>query len=600
MKVAALRTATILLLGAALLAGIHVQHAGVIETLRAAHRREADQRAIHAVESLRETFVALYQGLRTIARFPAVRDIGRHAEGLEGDTRTAVQELYNNLAGNVALSEVYIVPAGFDPDRVDPATGTLEVPITTFDSLIIGRNADDAHEAEHESDHEVEEIEIFEYRLMREQLAWLSEHVPDEGRVQGLSYPAIVGREVVTCDNTRFSPSAPNDRDRSGLVYSVPFYRRDGRLGGMVSGIVLTRAVEDIFAGTAVVLRNPEYGLTIGADAHPLREASASAIARVAPDARLVYSNVFPLEVRDDRGSWQLWSGLPDSAFWGRTDVQAARLTAVLQAIVVVLGTLMVLVVMRVAAEARKRRSAEEHALLADERTRMASLKTQFIAQASHDFRTPLAMIRAASDVLRRYSDRLSPSQRTDRLDRIDEAVRQIDELIDDVMIFGRAEAGRLASRAESTDVPDLCERALDQVRALASANHELLLHVRAPITTAHVDPKLLRRVLDNLLTNAVKYSPAGGPIDLEVDREDGLLTFRVSDRGIGISEKDQAHLGELFHRGENTGAIDGTGLGLAIARKAVESQGGRFEVSSEVGVGTTVLVALPDDPATA
>lgn len=593
-----LRTAATLLVGVGLLAQVHAQHQSEIETLRAAHRREAEQRAMRAADVLHDTFVALYQGLRTIARFPAVRDIGRHGEGLEGDTRTAVQELYNNLAGNVALSEVYIVPLGFDPDRIDPVTGETEVPITTFDSLIIGRNADDGDEDTHPAaeEDELEEIEIFEYRLMREQLAWLSEHVPTEGLVPGLSYPALTGREVITCDNTRYSPSAPDDRDRSGLVYSVPFYRRDGHLGGMVSGIILSHAVEDIFAGTPVVLRNPATGVTIGLDTHPLRDVSAAAIADVTADTRLIHSSVLPLEIRDDRGAWSLWSGLPDSAFWARADVHAARRVAWLQGIVVALGTLVVLVMMRGADEAQRRRSAEEHAQLADERTRMASLKTQFIAQASHDFRTPLAVIRAANDVLRRYLDRLSPTQRQERFDRIDDAVRQIDELIDDVMIFGRAEVGRLASGKETTDVPGLCERALDHVRALASANHELLLQLRTPITTARVDPKLLRRVLDNLLTNAVKYSPAGGPIALEVDRVGERLTFRVSDHGIGISKKDQAHLGELFHRGENTGAIDGSGLGLAIARKAIETQGGSFEVESEVGVGTTVTVTIPDE----
>jgi signal transduction histidine kinase len=110
----------------------------------------------------------------------------------------------------------------------------------------------------------------------------------------------------------------------------------------------------------------------------------------------------------------------------------------------------------------------------------------------------------------------------------------------------------------------------------------------------ADVDVKLLRRAITNLLTNAIKYSPEGAPINVELACEGDTAIIRVSDQGIGIPEDDQRRLFEPFHRASNVGQIQGTGLGLAITRQAVERHGGSISVESQVGVGTTFSVRLP------
>ena len=119
----------------------------------------------------------------------------------------------------------------------------------------------------------------------------------------------------------------------------------------------------------------------------------------------------------------------------------------------------------------------------------------------------------------------------------------------------------------------------------MAHESHELLATCAPDRLIGHIDPKLRQRVLINLVGNAVKYSPAGGRVQLEATRDQDGLVFRVSDQGVG----------EPFHRGGNVGAIDGSGLGLAITQKAVEAHGGTITVQSAVGRGTTLVVSIPD-----
>jgi signal transduction histidine kinase len=107
-------------------------------------------------------------------------------------------------------------------------------------------------------------------------------------------------------------------------------------------------------------------------------------------------------------------------------------------------------------------------------------------------------------------------------------------------------------------------------------------------------DPKLLRQIVSNLLTNALKYSPKGDPVEFELNREENQARITIRDRGIGIPANDQVHLFEPFHRAQNTGTINGTGLGLAIVKKAVDLHQGTISVQSQIDVGTTFTVNLP------
>lgn len=269
----------------------------------------------------------IYEGLRTIARLPGVQKIDAKAENFDADARSTVQEIYNNLASGVAVSELYIVPVDLAPDA-DASDPRPREPITTFDELIVERHADQ-HHSETEAESELEEIEIFEYRLMANQLAHFRAKYPTQSSVHGLDYPIVSGAQVVTCDNTRYSPSKPDDQDRSGLVFSVPFYGPDGALKGCVSAVILTAALEDLLPDGDYAINAAQNSFTaIGKpkdnDPGQARQYLADVSAdRPAPDR--LYSKVTALTFKDAQSTWTLWRARPDSAFYTSSEVESIR-----------------------------------------------------------------------------------------------------------------------------------------------------------------------------------------------------------------------------------------------------------------------------------
>jgi len=242
-------------------------------------------------------------------------------------------------------------------------------------------------------------------------------------------------------------------------------------------------------------------------------------------------------------------------------------------------------------------RALASAAALAEERGRLAELKADFVTQASHEFRTPLAVILACCNTLQRYGARMGPEQQGTRLAKIEGSVRHMTELLEDVLTLGRAESGKVDCVRQPVDVEALCVELVTEVRATAPEAHRITLRCGRLPGAFMLDMKLVRQILRNLLTNAVKYSPGGGTVWLDVAHRDGALRFRVTDEGIGIPPEDRAAIFEPFHRGTNVDRIQGSGLGLAITRKAVALHGGTISVESAPGRGSSFSVTLPDHP---
>ena len=244
--------------------------------------------------------------------------------------------------------------------------------------------------------------------------------------------------------------------------------------------------------------------------------------------------------------------------------------------------------------ERRRAEGATRAAL--DKQRQLNELKARFVSMASHEFRTPLAAIYSSAELLRRYGDRLPATERREILDSITAGVHRMTRLLDDVLLFGRADAGRLEFAPRRLDLRALCAGLVEDLRRGGGrAAQDVELDWQAGAESACLDEQLLRHVLGNLLSNAVKYSPDGGRVRLAVRRDSEALCFEVTDQGIGIPPDDLPRLFDVFHRGSNVGAIDGTGLGLAIVRLAVERHGGRIEVGSEPGRGSRFTVTLPE-----
>lgn len=249
-----------------------------------------------------------------------------------------------------------------------------------------------------------------------------------------------------------------------------------------------------------------------------------------------------------------------------------------------------------------QRKQAEAELIKALEREReLGELKSRFVSMASHEFRTPLATILASADTLRTYRTRMTPEAIEHRFDKIAAEVQHMTALIEQVLLVGRAEAGRVEFHPETVDVVAFCTELLDHLgrneRAASSAErHILAFQAAGEWVQVRADTRLLRQIVSNLVSNAIKYSPAGSQIDIRLDcTRPESFTLEVQDHGIGIPDADQAHLFEPFHRAANVGTIPGTGLGMNIIRHSVELHGGTITFTSAENAGSTFTVTLPN-----
>jgi signal transduction histidine kinase len=225
----------------------------------------------------------------------------------------------------------------------------------------------------------------------------------------------------------------------------------------------------------------------------------------------------------------------------------------------------------------------------------LSELKTRFVAMTSHEFRTPLSVIMSSAEMLEAYSERWSRAKRSEHFDRIRSASLGMTRMLDAILMIGRSDAGALPCDPQPLDLGSFCA---DVVAAMAQANPDAQRIVyQAPLGPQPVcaDRDLLRQVIENLLSNALKYSSNAQDVLCQVERDERELRLRVCDRGIGISREDQRHLFETFQRGKNVGNISGSGLGLAVVGRAVQLHGGSVAVRSQLGVGSEFTVRIPN-----
>jgi PAS domain S-box-containing protein len=249
----------------------------------------------------------------------------------------------------------------------------------------------------------------------------------------------------------------------------------------------------------------------------------------------------------------------------------------------------------------RKRAEAEIRLALAKEKE-LNELKSKFVTMTSHEFRTPLSTILSSSELLEHYAEKLSISDRAEILHSIQMAVKRMSGLLEDVLLIGQSEAGKVKFSPEPLDLIKFCAELLNEFKLVLPSNLRLK-YLEPPCVRncpdsvccrVRADEKLLRRIFGNLLSNAIKYSPGGGEITFSMRCNGAVAHVEVRDQGIGIPLEDQKHLFESFHRAGNVGNISGTGLGLSIVKYAVDQHGGTIEFVSEPGKGSSFSVHLP------
>ena len=219
--------------------------------------------------------------------------------------------------------------------------------------------------------------------------------------------------------------------------------------------------------------------------------------------------------------------------------------------------------------------------------------KAKLVAMFSHDFRNPLSSILSSNELLRDYGEKLDESRRMKHHNRIEASVRQLLQMLDDMLLVSQIEAGHLEFNPEPLNVGEFIQGIADEFRAIYGKSNPILCN-NCSTAVLMADRRLLQQIASNLISNAVKYSPQGGAVQIYVEDHDGQCTLTVRDQGIGISEEDQTRLFSAFQRGSNVGSITGTGLGLAIVKQSVELHHGSVQLESQLGSGTTVTVTIP------
>jgi signal transduction histidine kinase len=246
--------------------------------------------------------------------------------------------------------------------------------------------------------------------------------------------------------------------------------------------------------------------------------------------------------------------------------------------------------------QAANEREARHEADLARQSAEHANLaKSQFVTALSHELRTPLQAITGFTENLQTLD--LSPEQRRVALDRIGLATTHILSIVDDVLDLARVEAGSMPIELTEVDAHDVIATSLAIVQPLAE-RREVAVELSGPSVTVSADRRRLRQVILNLVSNAVRFSPAGSVVRIETEAASGVACIHVTDRGPGIPRELLARLFVPFDRlGADAGREGGAGLGLVLARRLTEAMGGTLELDSQVGVGTHLTVTLAAPP---
>jgi PAS domain S-box-containing protein len=265
----------------------------------------------------------------------------------------------------------------------------------------------------------------------------------------------------------------------------------------------------------------------------------------------------------------------------------------------------------RVATRTSELAASEENLRVAlDAERQLNHLKTAFVGMVSHEFRTPLGIISAATEILDRYHDRLAPEQRAQHTSTILGAVKRMTGMMEHILLLARIDSGKIQLSPVPIDFSTWLPETLAEIQQTCPSRdicpengtsscpvlHEIQLVIDPSESLRHAlfDESMLRHVIGNLFSNACKYSAPGKPVEITLQHRSSDLVLSIRDHGIGIPEDEQAHLFDGFFRGSNVGNLPGTGLGLAITHRCVDLLGGSIRLQSRPSQGTTFIVTLP------
>jgi signal transduction histidine kinase len=246
-------------------------------------------------------------------------------------------------------------------------------------------------------------------------------------------------------------------------------------------------------------------------------------------------------------------------------------------------------------------KSKQEVSEALEKEKELGDLKSGFVTMASHEFRTPLSTILSSAFLLSKYNGPNDEAKREKHIDRIKGAVSDMKSILEDFLSLGKLEEGSVKSRMEMISMDDFVSVIAETLHGLEQITRkgQKINFTHKGKGDVYADPALLRNILLNLVSNAIKFSPENSGIHIELNKGEAALILSVKDEGIGISKDDQEHLFERFFRAKNAANIQGTGLGLHIVAKYVELMNGRIEMESELDKGTGFYIHIPQPQTT-
>jgi len=220
-------------------------------------------------------------------------------------------------------------------------------------------------------------------------------------------------------------------------------------------------------------------------------------------------------------------------------------------------------------------------------------LKSRFVSMASHEFRTPLTTMMSSLSLVTKYGEQKDLEKQAKHVSKIKTSINNLTDILNDFLSVSKLEEGKIENLPEEIDLKLFISEVISEMSGMANAGQDLIQE-HSGRNNVLLDRKLLKNILFNLISNAIKFSPEGGKIEITSIALDTSVKISVKDNGIGISKEDQKHLFERFFRGHNATHIQGTGLGLNIVAKYAEYMNGSLDFESEENKGTKFTIIIP------
>ena len=237
--------------------------------------------------------------------------------------------------------------------------------------------------------------------------------------------------------------------------------------------------------------------------------------------------------------------------------------------------------------------SKEELTISLEKEKEVNDLKSRFVSMASHEFRTPLSTILSSISLISKYITTEEQHKRDKHIDRIKSSVKTLTDILNEFLSLGKIEEGKVDVKSEEFDLPTFINELINEMSVLLKTGQTFKYNHEGAINT-YTDSSLLKHVMINLISNAIKFSPESSILLIETDVSEDTTTIKITDKGIGIPAADQVHLFERFFRATNVTNIQGTGLGLHIVGRYVEILKGTIQYNSEYEKGSTFEIQLP------